>query len=188
MLKRCSKCKKKKSVNDFNFKLKDKGIRQKQCKECTRLLVKNHYIKNTQYYLSKARKRNQKLRQVINKYVYEYLLNHPCVICGESDITVLEFDHKGLIPKSATVSSLMRLRRPISEIRAEIEKCEVKCANCHKRKTAKDFKWFKNNNALVAQRIEHLSSEQGVASSILAGCTLYYNKLTLEHLLLSGVQ
>ena len=165
-MKRCSKCKQEKLIQEFNFKIKAIGLRQLQCKKCTRLLIKNHYNTNREYYLLKARKRNKKLRDEINNFLCQYLLKNPCADCGESDITVLEFDHKGIIPKLNTVSYLSRVHRPISEIQAEIAKCEVRCANCHKRKTARDFRWFKNNNALVAQRIEHLSSEQGVGGSI----------------------
>jgi hypothetical protein len=30
-------------------------------------------------------------------------------------------------------------------IAEELKKCDVRCANCHRRKTARDFKWFKGN-------------------------------------------
>ena len=65
-------------------------------------------------------------------------------------MSVLEFDHRGEIPKLKAVSSLMRLRVPLKIIIEEINKCEVRCANCHRKKTAKRFKWYKVNNALVA--------------------------------------
>jgi hypothetical protein len=32
-----------------------------------------------------------------------------------------------------------------NRVSAEIDKCEVRCANCHRRKTVKQFKWFKEN-------------------------------------------
>lgn len=32
---------------------------------------------------------------------------------------------------------------PWNDILAELEKCEVRCSNCHTRKTAKEQKWFK---------------------------------------------
>jgi hypothetical protein len=25
----------------------------------------------------------------------------------------------------------------------ELSKCDVRCANCHRRRTARDFKWFR---------------------------------------------
>ena len=67
LMKECTKCRKEKQVEDFNFKVKAIGLRQLQCKECTRLLIKNHYNTNKQYYLLKAKKRNKKLRDEINK-------------------------------------------------------------------------------------------------------------------------
>src|SRR3989338_7699752 len=101
-MKKCSRCKIEKNIEQFNFKFKSTGQRQLQCKTCTRLLIKNHYNTNKQYYLLKARKRNKKLRDEINNFLCKHLLKNPCADCGESDITVLEFDHKGIIPKLNT--------------------------------------------------------------------------------------
>lgn len=143
IMKKCSRCKKEKNLEEFNFKVKAKGLRQLQCKECTRLLIKNHYNNNKSYYLTKAKKRNKIIRDKIHAYLKEYLLNHPCVDCGEKDIVVLEFDHKGELPKLKAVSSLIRLQASLETIETEVDKCEVRCANCHRRKTAKYFKWFK---------------------------------------------
>ncbi len=149
-MQQCSRCKKEKEISEFNFKIKALGLRQKQCKECTRLLVKNHYNKNRLYYLDKAKRRNLEIKLDVIKYLQRYFLQNPCIDCGETDITVLEFDHDGKIPKFKAVSSLIRNGFPLRKIQKEIDKCSVRCANCHRRKTAKDFKWFKNNNALVA--------------------------------------
>ncbi len=80
-------------------------------------------------------------------FLYQHLLKNPCVDCGESDVTVLEFDHKGIVPKLKTVSQLARAHFPIDKIQKEIDKCEVRCANFRRRKTAKAFNWFKNKSA-----------------------------------------
>jgi hypothetical protein len=144
-MKKCTKCGKEKDEMEFNFKAKPLGLRHNQCRQCTRLFVKNHYNKNKGYYLQKTQKRNSKLRLEVLNYLKQYLLKNPCVDCGESDVTVLEFDHSGKIPKFKAVSSLIRIRSSLKKIKEEITKCEVRCANCHRRKTAKDFKWFKSN-------------------------------------------
>lgn len=139
-MKRCSKCKKEKLDSEFNFKNKALNIKHSECKKCTRLFVKNHYNKNKAYYLDKTRKRNNLLRSDIFNYIKQYLLDNPCIDCGESDIVVLEFDHKGGdFIKIDAVSKLIRHRISIDKIKEEIEKCDVRCANCHRRKTAKDF-------------------------------------------------
>jgi len=68
--------------------------------------------------------------------VYDYLCTHPCVDCGESDPVVLDFDHvrgrKVTHVKRLVSSGHISLRR----IFEEIAKCEVRCANCHRRVTA----------------------------------------------------
>ncbi|MBI2983771.1 MAG: hypothetical protein HYY42_06305, partial [Chloroflexi bacterium] len=53
---------------------------------------------------------------------------------GENDPIVLEFDHRS--GKRAGINELMRRSIEWSEIRAEIEACDVRCANCHRRRTA----------------------------------------------------
>jgi hypothetical protein len=66
-------------------------------------------------------------------YVYKYLLTHPCVLCDESDPVVLEFDH--LRDKRREVTVLANLSGRANLV-AEIAKCRVLCANCHRRHTA----------------------------------------------------
>lgn len=63
--------------------------------------------------------------------VLEYLQFHPCLDCGETDVLVLEFDHRG--KKKACISFLVRMGR-CSALLREIEKCDVRCANCHRKR------------------------------------------------------
>lgn len=64
----------------------------------------------------------------------QYLAAHPCTDCGEQDLRVLEFDHvRGLKVMGV---GLMAIRlKPLSVIDEEISKCEVRCVNCHLRRT-----------------------------------------------------
>lgn len=54
-----------------------------------------------------------------------------CSRCDEDDPSCLDFHHPG--EKDAGVGRMVSNRRPISEIRTEVERCEILCANCHRR-------------------------------------------------------
>lgn len=73
-------------------------------------------------------------------FVREYLLSHPCIDCGEPDPDVLDFDHRDPITKRATISQLIFGQFGISALTAEIAKCDVRCANCHRRKHRQEWK------------------------------------------------
>lgn len=60
-----------------------------------------------------------------------------CADCGESDPIVLEFDHLEPRLKSFTISQAIGLGKTLTEVKLELEKCELVCANCHKRRTAR---------------------------------------------------
>ena len=69
-------------------------------------------------------------RQRAKDFVAAYLSEHPCVDCGETDPTVLTFDHvRG--KKSNDIASMVGVGRSLESIMAEIEKTEVRCFNCH---------------------------------------------------------
>jgi hypothetical protein len=67
-------------------------------------------------------------------FLLEYFSQNPCADCGETDPLVLEFDHLG--DKQFNVAKGIRDRNWESVL-AEIAKCEVVCANCHRRRTAR---------------------------------------------------
>lgn len=75
-----------------------------------------------------------KRRKELSQYVEAYLTAHPCVDCGESDPIVLQFDHvRGV--KVNDIRGLRRIGVGLKALMDEITKCDVRCANCHQRKT-----------------------------------------------------
>lgn len=65
-------------------------------------------------------------------YVRDFLLKSECLDCGFTDLVALEFDHRGDKVGDVTVMSRnCSLERLIDEI----AKCDVRCANCHRRRT-----------------------------------------------------
>lgn len=142
MKKICSRCKKSKPISKFPFRNKKKGIYHSYCLECGRKWVKKHYSQNDDFYVQKAKQRRNKIIEALNQKIYNYLLENPCVDCGENDPIVLEFDHvRGI--KRYNVSEMCYRLVSWELIAIEISKCDVRCANCHRRKTAKGLNWYR---------------------------------------------
>ena len=140
-MKKCNKCNKKKKDKEF-AKRKDTGGSVAYCLECKREYDREYWDKNKKTLQPRKRELAREKRARNLQYVWDYLLKHPCVGCGEKDPIVLDFDHSG--NKIANVSDIVRRCGSIKKIDAEIKKCVVRCSNCHRRKTAKDFGWYKS--------------------------------------------
>jgi hypothetical protein len=120
---------------DFNWKDKQRGVRQTRCKACQSLVSKQHYENNKQVYMERSHARDAIVIADNQRELATYLGCHPCVDCGNNDIRVLEFDHvRGT--KSGNISMMAKESRSWATIEAEIAKCEVRCANCHRIKTS----------------------------------------------------
>ncbi len=111
------------------------------CKSCQRRYGRAHYQVYRAKYIQKARVRNAEQSRLNAEYLIEYLRENSCVDCGERDIVVLEFDH--LRDKVMDVSALSREGYSLVKLKQEIAKCDVVCANCHRRRTAKQFGWYR---------------------------------------------
>lgn len=134
----CSSCEEEKPVSEFNTH-KSRGL-QNECIECRSLYNRRHYLSNRYKYLTKAKENRRKLRSATKTYLKEYLETHHCVSCPESDPVVLDFDHIDRSTKSFNIASAVG-NKPLKEIIREIGKCQILCANCHRRKTAKELGW-----------------------------------------------
>ena len=140
--KRCCRCGDVKDLSQFSLKDRANGIPHSYCRECHAEWNRAHYLRNKETYIATARRNNaiyiaQNLRRLV-----EYLLEHPCIDCGESDLLVLDFDHRDRRTKRMAVSTLLRYAA-WSALEEEIAKCDVRCANCHRRRTARQLGWQK---------------------------------------------
>lgn len=132
-MKKCRMCSEFKDESQFNRnKSKPDGLGDK-CRECMKAYRKQHYAANRHRLRQEiyAAKRDRKV-YVIQQLLL-YLMVHPCVDCGEADQRVLEFDHQS--DKKYNVSELMDGSHSWETIKEEIDKCLVRCANCHRKKT-----------------------------------------------------
>lgn len=140
-------CEQPKSLDEFPNKKDGKDGFGSRCKECCRTLAKAHYHNNS-VYRERTRKqataRQMEKRRDLTLYVLRTLHESGCIDCGETDPLVLEFDH--LKDKFLGISQMVRDYYSIDEIKTEIAKCVVRCANCHRRKTAKERNYYTNIN------------------------------------------
>lgn len=114
---------------------------QNRCRACNIERNKRWYRDNPSVRAVRMDGYARRRREELHRRILEHLLEHPCVDCGEADPVVLEFDH--LRDKLRNVTGMANARMPWSKIRAEIEKCEVVCANCHRRRTARRLNSFR---------------------------------------------
>ena len=142
-MKRCPGCGRELPVGEFNFKSRRTQRRQVYCRECTRDQVRDHYRRNADYYIAKAKLRTARERKRVRQRVLAFLATHPCVDCGESDLRVLDFDHVDPTTKLRDVGYLIGADYAWVNIASEIATCVVRCANCHRRRTAEQLGWYR---------------------------------------------
>jgi hypothetical protein len=71
--------------------------------------------------------------------LWEYVEAHPCVDCNERDPLVLEFDHVKSRNEGLHVVLCGNTGLRADNRLAELATCEVRYANCHRRRTAAQF-------------------------------------------------
>jgi len=117
---KCSKCNKTKAL--FSFQMgQRKGrnpSREGRCKPCvSEAGRKKHLTKN----------------QELRLYIYNYKKQHPCLVCGETDVEMLEFDH--VHSKKFDISNGVGKGVSLTLLKKELAKCQVLCSNHHRKKT-----------------------------------------------------
>ncbi len=142
---RCGACRETKPTTEFAWRRKDIGQYDNLCRPCRADYHRQHYLANRQRYIDQARDQRQKLMLERTTWLLEYFASNHCADCDEADPLVLEFDH--LRDKSFNIGASLTTR-PWQVILDEIAKCEVVCANCHRRRTARRRKSVRS--ALIA--------------------------------------
>jgi hypothetical protein len=138
----CYMCGETKPEADFAFANMAKGTRQRHCRNCHAAYRRAHYVANRDDYIRREVARINRYRVENRALMLAYLLGHPCVDCGETDPVTLDFDHRDPSLKRDNIGSLAA-RKPWRLVLIEIAKCEVRCANCHMRRTAAQYNWRK---------------------------------------------
>lgn len=148
-MKICTQCNQEKQLSSFHRRPERAGGYSSSCKDCFNR-------KGRQKYHSDPRRKSSQIAsaeaiKLRNRmFIWKYLQDHPCLDCGESDPVVLDFDHvRGV--KVCNISAMVTQKATLKRIAEEIEKCEVRCANCHRRATARRGNWWQIKYSVASQ-------------------------------------
>lgn len=130
--KRCSTCHEVRATSEFNVRTAAKDGLQARCRTCARAWYQANHVEHR----VNVRRRAVEVRREYKRRLGDHLSRHPCVDCGEDDVRVLEFDHVPGVEKHADVAVMVAAGGRWSDIEAEVAKCEVRCASCHRRITS----------------------------------------------------
>jgi len=118
--KRCILCQEEKVLSEFH---KLRNGKDRRCKSCIKI---------------RDRKNHKRLLKEKKDWLYNYKETNPCTDCKKFyHPWVMEFDH--LRDKKANISRLANQRCTMKRFLAEIDKCELVCANCHRLRTYKRY-------------------------------------------------
>ena len=99
------------------------------------MVVRARYQANIEKYRSMSRNGQRSARARYYEKLQQCLidLNIPfkCCMCGENHPACLQFHHRNPDEKSFGILCNIKLSRSIEELKCEIMKCDILCANCH---------------------------------------------------------
>lgn len=123
-MKTCSKC---------NTLYEDYGQRNSFCKPCKRKYDREYHTNRS----TEKKKRKQDLQSVriarIRKEFDAHKESSGCYLCDESETVCLDLHHLDPNEKEINVADAIRLGWSKEKIQAEVDKCVVLCANCHRK-------------------------------------------------------
>ena len=135
--KTCSTCRQSLPLDAFTRRKESRDGRQNRCRGCWH----QWYVDNRQQHIADVQRRNRLRTQENRRRLEQHLRAHPCVDCGENDLRVLDFDHRDRESKRGVVSRLV-FRASWVRIEQEIALCDVRCSNCHRRRTAQQLGYW----------------------------------------------
>lgn len=137
----CYTCRQTKSTDCFYKEKRQLDGLTTSCKDCRKKYLQQYRDKHRSKLNEQGNQWRQKYKRERMLMILAYLKEHGCIDCGEDDPVVLDFDHVSG-EKSHNISEMVHGAFSKENILKEIEKCVVRCSNCHRRKTAKEANWY----------------------------------------------
>lgn len=77
--------------------------------------------------------RTKVAKQKYKDWAYSLKLGKKCKYCGETEPICLDFHHRNPENKIQEISTMIKNRIAKEKLLAEIAKCDLVCANCHRK-------------------------------------------------------
>src|SRR5215207_9074619 len=85
----CRTCKTWKPKDEFNYRDVERGLLQYDCRDCQQGHRRNSYVNHQETARAANNEWNRRAIETANDYIYYYLLAHPCVDCGSTNMLTL---------------------------------------------------------------------------------------------------
>lgn len=132
-MRRCARCGERKPGDAFHWW---RGKAHGYCRACRVAYNAEWYAANRKRHIEKVRANTRRYIER-NHALVAAIKDQPCADCGvRYPPYVMEFDHVSGV-KLRTISEMVRSGASVESILAEIAKCELVCANCHRVRTAR---------------------------------------------------
>lgn len=143
-IQRCKTCNETKGISEYHWRkdTKSNGGYRYVCKICACNKAKESYQRNKEKCKARCAKAAKARILERRKFVYNYLKERSCVQCGESDVRCLDFDHVDSKDKDLAISRAIWNNWSMNRLINEINKCQILCANCHRKKTSDQMGWY----------------------------------------------
>ncbi len=131
-MKICGKCKIEKNEFEFNKNKCRKDGLNTNCRECMKLICRDHYSKNKKH-IVKLTARLKRKRIVECKKVFLEFKSQGCFVCNEKETCCIDAHHLDPKQKEFEVSKGIHNIASKDRIEKELIKCIPLCANCHRK-------------------------------------------------------
>lgn len=132
--KRCPRCDRDLPLEVFDFRDAARTSLQSYCRDCAKAAWRDWYSRDANRELHRllvGKRRRARIKR--HREIIRSIKQQPCADCGKTfPPEAMDFDH--LREKRTEVSRLLYVSGTAALL-AEIEKCEVVCANCHRVRT-----------------------------------------------------
>lgn len=130
-MKKCKKCNENKDESEFHKHTASKDGLQATCKKCRNITAANYRDGKREESAQYAKQYRGERKSILDS-----LKNSPCMDCKNTfPPYVMDFDHRDPKSKFGNVSRMLATGCSLEQVMAEVSKCDLVCANCHRIRT-----------------------------------------------------